>query len=223
MALTRAARVSIATYGDSITHGAGTTAADATKNTGFRYPLYALLAAAGMRPLFIGGQASGDADVPQIKHDGVDGETISQIDTRVKAGQPARPAEIVLLHAGTNDINASGHSGATVATDLDGLISDVWNYGQRPGDNRTKLIIVAKLPDIASHTSVVQDLNALIPAKVAAHVAAGRNVISVDMFTALGAAAGANFNQSSVPHPSVAGYQVMAGVWADALTDNWPR
>ncbi len=224
--LPTAARVTIACYGDSITSGTGTAPGDATKNTGYRYPLYSLLTAGGVRPFFTGTQAVGDADAPQIMNDGVAGETTPQITTRIVAGQSARQAEIVLIHAGTNDIQI-GTPDATIGALLNTAVTDAWEYGQRAGANRTKLVVIAQICDIWTQAAHVLAVNALIPAIVAAHVAAGRNVKMVDMYTALGGGQGANFNQASFPHPSVAGYEIMAGIWAGAagsgLLIDWTR
>ena len=92
---------------------------------------------------------------------------------------------------------------------------------QRPGKNKTNLIIVAQIPDTytgsnvaAMHATTIA-YNALIPGVIAAAVAAGMNVQMIDLYNPLGVSNGTNpnFNNSSVPHQSDAGYQIEAPIW----------
>ena len=199
--------------GDSITAGAGCNPGDSTKNTGYRNPLVTLCTAAGLKVFLIGNNNSNhDASVVQVFHDGVGGNLISGIKASTVATMPQQAPEVVLMHAGTNDIQ-SVIPPATIAASLDDLILTCWNLGQRPGVNRTKLIEVAQITDCNGRTAQVADFNSRIPALVAAHFAAGRNVKIVDMFSALGPNPGTNFNGASQPHPNEFGYQIMAQKW----------
>ena len=203
-------------WGDSITVGAGTASGDTTKNTGYRYPLWNALQGVGINAAFVGNASNGhDSDVQQIHHDGVIGDTISMISTRVQATFGIRCPEVALLYAGTNNVQLS-QSASSIATELDALILLMWQLGQRPGYNKTKLIEVAQIGDLQFNDSITTAYNALIPDICATHRANGRNVHEVDMFTALGPNPGPNWNPSSTPHPSETGYNLMPAVWMGA-------
>jgi len=180
--------------------------------------------------MFFMGQSSlqHDASVAQIYHDGVAGDTIAMIQARALVSIPIHVPEVLLLHAGTNDINIFSTAAATCLTALDALILLCWNLGQRPGINRLKLIEVAQIPRLPNaNDSIVTTYNAGIPALASAHRAAGRNVRVVDMNTPLGDPLGSLFNQASAPHPNAAGYQVMAQQWygtpGSGLLCDWTR
>lgn len=214
--------------GDSITAGTGTNPGDSTQNSGYRNPLVKLCAAAGIRIFTVGGSnILHDASVVQVWHDGVGGNTIAQIKASALATIPFQCPEVVLLHAGTNDIAGGILTAQQMQAALDDLILTCWNFGQRSGQNRTKLIEVALITDSNGRTPQVIAYNAGIPAIVAAHFAAGRNVRLVDMFTALGPNPGANFNGVSVPHPNEFGYNIMAAKWfgtpGSGLLCDWGR
>ena len=203
--------------GDSITLGTGSAPADATKNTGYRYPFWNNLGSAGIKTFFMGQQSNGhDAGVIPIYHDGVAGDTIAMMKTRVLVSAPLHCPEIVLLHAGTNDANIFSTPAAAILTLLDDLILTIWNYGQRPvAFNKTRLIVVAQIcPLPNANDSIVVTLNGLIPAMAATHRTNGRNVQVVNMYGALGANPGPNYNGGSPPHPNANGYLIMAQTWA---------
>lgn len=213
------ARLTVAPWGDSITAGYGSTPGDVNKNCGYRYPLWQLGQAAGIKMLMVGNQTlpGPDAGVLQKYHGAVSGLSIVGMTNRILA-QPGLFPEIACLMAGANDTFVLSPA-ATMAAQLDTSILTAWNVGQRPGNNRTKLVIVAQIPDVfigvnvAAIHQLVIDYNALIPALVAAHVAAGRNVKMIDLYTPLGANPGPNFNAGSQPHPNTAGYSLMAPIW----------
>jgi lysophospholipase L1-like esterase len=213
--------------GDSITQGAGTNPGDTTRNTGYRFPVWNALQAAGINVRLNGQQsANHDANVVQVFHDGFSGDTIAQIKARVLNSIPALYPEVVLLHAGTNDIQAATPAN-TIITALDDLILTIWNLGQRPGFNRLKLIEVAVLCDVHIGKAITPVVNAAIPGLCAAHYAAGRNVLAVDMYNTLGPNPGPNFNGASQPHPNETGYQLMAKQWigqpGSGLLCDWGR
>jgi lysophospholipase L1-like esterase len=176
--------------------------------------LWGLLTAAGIKSMFVGNGAAGDADVSQRWMDGLVGDTIAQMTARALVSLPVHCPEVLLIHGGTND-NQTGRTAAQALADLDILLGQAWTSGQRTAAaiNRLKLIEVALIGDLPGNKQMTLDFNAGIPALVAAHVALGRNIKIVDMFSKMGANPGVNWNAGSTPHPSVAGYQVMAAQW----------
>lgn len=216
------ALITIAPWGDSITAGYGSIPGGIAKNCGYRYLLWKYAQDNGARLQFIGNQTlpGPDAGVRQPFHGGIAGDTISAVTGRILTWRGLFP-EVVCLMIGANDVMQQILSAQQMADQLDTAILTAWNVGQRPCINRTKLVIVAQIPDVYTESNVsalhqtTSDYNAKIPGIVSGHVRNGRNVICIDLYTPLGASNGSNpnFNPSSMPHPSDAGYQIMAPIW----------
>lgn len=87
---------------DSITQGY-----QSSNGNGYRGPLYDILTSRGNTLSMIGSQSSGT--MPQPQNEGHDGATISQIASYTSAYHE-RP-NVILLHAGTNDMNQPSDPG----------------------------------------------------------------------------------------------------------------
>ncbi len=197
--------------GDSITEAgvpAGTNPSDITKNTGYRYPLWVRARAAGINIAYVGGRATNhDSDVPPTAcmHDGVTGEKVAQIMTRVILRKWQAP-NVILLHWGTNDINVDGTDGATLAATVNTNLTTIWEYGRRGGNNQLQLIELALIPQSPNHNVQVAPYNAALVTYAAAQRAAGVNVHTVDMNTEMGPVDGPLWQGSGQPHPNALGY-----------------
>lgn len=210
------AQVTVGLIGDSNLAGYGSVPGDSTKNCGCRYPLWVRAKAAGINCMFIGSQTlpGPDAGVRQIYHDAVSGDNIQSAINRANLRVGYFP-EIIFVMMGAIDVMALA-SDVTMASQLDTLITTLWLNGQRPGVNRTKLIIVAQIGDvftganIAAMHALTIAFNNRIPGVVAGQVALGRNVKVLDTYTPLGANPGPNWNAGSQPHQSEAGYNLLA-------------
>lgn len=136
----------------------------------------------------------------QQNHDGYSGYTISQLFSI--AGQK-NDADLILVHAGTNDIVTGSNGEATAAALKQLLITLLLK------DLRAK-ILVAKIVPIYNHgkEAVVRDYNSRIPDIVAHFAPWGRIVKDVDLHSGM---------QSSDfvdgVHPNFAGYEKMADRW----------
>jgi len=191
--------------GDSITAGVGS-----STNDGWRYPLQQRLRAANVGFDFVGSQrtgSNGDRD-----HEGHGGWTIDQLAARADGWLTSYQPQVVLLHAGTNNITM-GEDPALVAQKLSAFIDQ----------------ILIKAPDAAVFVSTIIDTgvatevpanrsyNARIPGIVAAK---GGRVHLVDQSTVTG--------QSIYDHhhPNDFGYEKMAFSWYAAmrthLAPHWP-
>jgi lysophospholipase L1-like esterase len=163
--------------GDSITwgyiwlneHGGG--------SNGYRASLLVSLQAAGYTVDFVGSQKTGT--MTDKDNEGHRGYTINQIRTVAGGGLAYRP-NVVLLHAGTNDLNRANppeESDSDAPGRLGVLLDDVLR------EVPDAVVIVAKIiptrdPGV---TAKVKTFNNALPAMVAERVANGSKVTIVDM------------------------------------------
>jgi lysophospholipase L1-like esterase len=150
-------------------------------------------------------------------NEGHSGWTIQQIDDIVtgtstdanysgKKMMVDQAPNIVLLHAGTNDMSR-GPSGAPdrLGTLIDHIV----------GDGPNVLLVVTTIIPITqgSYGSVGQTFDNAVPGVVQKRIDAGKHVVLVDMFK--------NFPSAGLSsdgvHPNQQGYDWMAGIWYDAI------
>ncbi len=137
----------------------------------------------------------------------------------------AYPADIVLLHLGTNDVNwrETGNSSlpAGTITTLRGYVDSVLNdiYSANPqatillariiGDART-----SPSSDLERNDRIVQFNTQIIDDVVADRQLLGQKIIPVDMYSAV--PRNGTYYSDGV-HPTTAGYQKMADAWSSAM------
>ncbi len=213
-------------FGDSITWGY-----PHPETGGYRVPLFSLAHQAGKSLTFIGSMMDGPATVDgapfPANHDGWGGATIADLMGRCAPPHPDCAnfqANIVLMHAGTNDIEQGIDSGnfadpQTVATALGGLLDKT--IGELPN----ALIVVALVIPYRtpSHTQQNAAYNALIPGVVAQRQALGKHVVLVDQFAPFVQDVNYGVNlmepgSEGEDHPNAAGYALMAQVWYQAIS-----
>jgi lysophospholipase L1-like esterase len=218
-------------YGDSQFHGTGANTGLPTKQTGSRWPVWNILQSLGINTFWIGDSTNlHDSDVVQVYHDGIDGTTINSNQAALLARTLINYPEVIVYCMGTNDC-IGGQAAATSASQIQTNVAQLWDAGQRPGFNRTKLIIVCSPPATPSNNNLTTTLAGLLPGVVQTLFASGRNIKFVDLFTLLGANtvgnAGANFNPASSPHPNDTGYvliaQAVVGVKGAGLLADYAR
>ena len=191
--------------GDSITVGVGSPG----KN-GYRMDLQRRLRAAGVTTDFVGSQSDGDNG--DLDHEGRGGWTIDQIAAQVDRRLAETSPDIVLLHAGTNNITRS-EDPAAVADKLSALIDRV--RVQVPGAH----VFVARIVGTAVSSEVAANraYNALVPGVVGAK---GAQVHLVDQSSVTG------LDIYDRHHPNEFGYRKMAHNWYEAmrgtLYPQWP-
>jgi lysophospholipase L1-like esterase len=186
--------------GDSITRGGGQVKG---QYIGYRAVLQAHLkaGATGFRYNFVGSMS--DAGAPDRNHEGHGGWTIDNLAAHIDAWMQTYRPDIVLLHAGTNNITV-GDSPATTAAKLQSLITQI-----RAHNPHTKIfvakIIKSRDPNRRPNTNAYQ---ALIPGVVAA---AGPNVHLVDHTSVAGT------DIYDWTHPNDFGYSKMAFNWYQSV------
>ena len=166
---------------------------------------------------FGGTQTSGGAEWDDTDHEGVSGETLSQIRSRTTSLSASLDPDVVLLMGGSNDRTDPGlppNSNAAEA-ELTGLIGDV----QSKFGSDTQ-IIVAKLPKFLNDTTrntLITDFNDALDGIAAA---AGANVSGVDMFPLI---TNDDIPAGDAVHPNLAGYGKMADEWFKGLVELYPE
>ncbi len=210
--------------GDSITYGLITVAADQASSDpsvngkdshgGYRVKLFSDAVGASHKMTFVGSQMNGptmDAGMPfPMSHEGWSGYTIAQIQGKA-ANDLTSGANIILVHAGTNDTYGSDPSGAParLSTLVDYLTTNYPNA----------LIVVAKIIPYPSQAANTNLINNSVAAMVASKVTAGKHVIVADLNT--------GFTTSTMlagdgVHPNQKGYDWMGDTWYAAISGYLP-
>jgi hypothetical protein len=196
--------VRIMPLGDSITRGSGSTSLG-----GYRRPLYYSLSRTGFSFDFVGSQVTGVKDFDR-DHEGYSGwhaedRLYSSIAPNVYNWLAANPADVVLLHIGTNDISTGTQSAAEVGHILDEI--------DRYDPDIT--VILALIINRKTYSPATTQYNADVQAMALARIAAGDRIVLVDMENAL-IYPGDMYDNV---HPNDNGYARMASVWGDALDE----
>ena len=221
--------IRIMPLGNSITRGNSSGVNDSTKQISYRKDLWGSLIAADYNIDFVGtltnGQFYAGFDPEHEGHSGWrDDQLVAEIydngganwlDTLRLSGTPV---DVVLLHIGTNDINAHDPN------DVDELLDEINQY---EADNNTSVtVIVARMIHRRNYSSgaATHSFNDTTEAVALERLNNGDKIIIVDMEN------GAGIDYSQYPpgdmwdwgHPYATGYTKMAAVWYDALDDFLP-
>jgi predicted neuraminidase/lysophospholipase L1-like esterase len=199
--------------GDSITHGSG-------GPTGYRGVLYESLTNGGYDVDFVGGETGNSEGMTDPDHEGHSGWRTDEIRDNINSWLNDNPAEIILLHIGTNDISDE-QSAEEIANEIADVLDniDVWENA----NGADVWVILARIVNRRDHTgSLGQETTALndqIQSLADARSAAGDKLMVVDMESALDYPGDMN---GSV-HPNESGYGKMAVVWYNALNSFLPQ
>lgn len=142
------------------------------------------------------------------KHEGHRGKIIDEIAQMSSVGIWAAP-NVVLLHAGTNDINRD--IDVDNAPDrLSNLIELIYEHSPNAA------VFVAQIvpTKTASSTARVEAYNSAIPGVVNTWVTKGKHIMTVDIFDAIDSAT----DLADDLHPNLQGYTKMAQQWYDTIT-----
>ena len=194
--------IKIMPLGDSITRGYW----GSSNGDGYRRSLYLSLMATGFYNVdFVGSQTDGYYPDFDRNHEGHDGWQADAIRNNVYNWLVANPAEIVLLHIGTNDISF----GSQDVNRVKGILDEIDRYS-------TDITVVLARIILRTDNLVPQTIafNNAVEAMALARIAAGDKIVMVDMENAL---IYPN-DMADVVHPNNGGYIKMADVWFNALT-----
>ncbi len=196
--------IKVMPLGDSITDGLYVPG-------GYRIELWNRIVSMGYLVDFVGSQINGPVSLGDINHEGHPGWRIDQIDAQINGWMDAYGPQIVLLHIGTNDVNAD-YDLPNAPARLSALIDKI--CAKLPFGGK---VYVAKLTPLGDSGAAarLQTYNDQIPGIVQSKAGEGKPVFLVDMFSAMTAA-----DLVDGIHPSAAGYSSMGDVWYEAIKSN---
>jgi hypothetical protein len=169
-----------------------------------------LLVGAGYSVDFVGSQTNGFPFDFDRNHEGHSGWWADQIRDNITGWLNSTPADVILLHIGTNDI--SQDQGAENPAAEIGEILDHINAWE--GLNNAVWVVLARIINRNDELSgITTTLNGLIQTRADARIAAGDRIVVVNMESAL------NYpgDLADHVHPNNTGYGKMADVWFAAL------
>jgi len=183
---------------------------------GYRKNLYLDLNNSGFSVDFVGSQSDGTGFDPN--HEGYIGYNASNIRDGVYDWLIDNPADVVLLHIGTNDIS-SGQDVAGIISEIKGILDNIDLWESVSGESVTVFLarIILRSDNVSLNTKTIEFDDAL-EAMASNRTASGDNITIVDMEHAL------NYPDDLVQdgmypgiHPTAEGYEKMADVWFNAL------
>lgn len=241
-----AAPVAVLPLGDSITHGCGSTAVPpqwgatcTAADGGYRYPLWAALnnGTAGRGLVYVGSVQSGPAELcgspAGCAHEGHPGWRTDQLLQILNKTLQTTSPEVVLLHAGTNDIGQNKTLPQTLAN-LRTIVA--WTLAYRaPGAASPPKVLLASILNMVNSFNpqwqpAVAAYNKQLPALAASFPAGAVTFVDVEGLSGLCDAppstlcCNCNAGAASCPpagydrvHPTFAGYEKMGAAWAPSL------
>jgi len=212
------ATIRIMPLGDSITRGvsSGAVPDNSAYYIAYRKVLRDLLVADGYDVDFVGSMDDGSALFVDSQHEGHAGFTADQLD--IYDYLVAHPAQIILLHIGTNDIDLSRAS-AVIVSEVSDIINNIHQYESDFGVTITVILalIINRLDyvcrDPLDPTTIFNDD---LYDMALARIALGERIEIVDM------ECGANIDYRdytsggdmyNLEHPYHTGYEKMADLW----------
>ncbi len=199
--------VRIMPLGDSITDGCR--ACTSSVPGAYRTRLARLAAADGLAVDFVGSRRNGPPALPDRDHEGHPGYRIDQLLAGVDRWVTAARPDVVLVHAGTNDL-LQGRAVATAPERLRALTV-------RIGDLAPEADVFVATLFPSSHPLIgarIRQFNLAVPRIVAELAAQGRRVhlVPIGSFTTT-----SHLGRGDQVHPSAWGHAVMAVAWYAAM------
>lgn len=201
--------VSIMPLGDSITDD-NQNIIYGTSGNSYRKPLWDDLNASRFWVDFVGSRANETSDFDN-DHEGQPGFTDYEISQHVQTYLSFNPAEVVLLHIGTNDVDDNATSVQNILTNIDS-----WSGG----DGERITVLLARIINRVPYNQTTRDFNDNVEAMATARIADGDKIIMVDMEDGAGltyALYGNGGDFVDYLHPHDIGYAKMADLWYTKL------
>ncbi len=206
-------RIKVMPLGNSITFDAFSgDARPEGERTGYRQPLWHLIDDDGYMVDFVGNEIAGQDIVPRFDPDneGHPGWTDDQIAANIYNWLVTAPAEVILLHIGTNGLESDASDVADILDEIDQYEID---YGVEIK------VIVAKIINRTTYSGTTTTFNNNLETIVNTRIAAGDNLVLVDMENGAGLiyALEPAGDFRDLLHPSQGGYDKMAQRWYEVL------
>jgi len=198
--------VRIMPLGDSITEGY-IEDVDPSELFGYRGHLWLMLQNAGHEADFVGSQSMGEAVVPAFDTDfeGYFGWTSYSLSSITYESLMQNPADIVLLHIGSNDV--------AIGSSVDGVVQmlDQIDRYERDSGQPVK-VFVSMIIDQAYYD--VKQFNENLAVAIGTRIRYDDNITLVNMYSDTGLTMN---DYSDKIHPNNSGYSKMATVWFNAI------
>lgn len=215
--------VRIMPLGDSITVGTMANLQPVKgKRVSYRRSLYTALLANGYKVDFVGQEIEGYAANPPAldpHHQGQGGWSATQIAVgRNGSGGifqwlEKSPADIVLLHAGTNP--------PSVVSGIERILTEIDRWEESDNGNHV-VVFVAQVIDKSPFGGFMSPFNETVKSLVARRRDLGDNLILVDHETVLRYPPTDGNDMADSVHPNENGYEKMSEAWLRALSDFLP-
>ncbi len=203
--------VRIMCLGDSITQGDGS-----IHNAGYRLDLRLSLSSAGYAVDFVGSLQDGPPDFDN-DHEGHGGWKADDIRDNVYGWLVNNPADIVLLHVGTNDIS-NGLDAAGVAAEVEAILDKIDDYSTEVTVILALIINRSNpLSDEALATTLFNEAVATIAQERIDDPINPDNIVIVDMENDAAFVYDETDMDEDGFHPNDAGYAKMAALWFEVL------
>ncbi len=178
--------------------------------TGYRQPLYLSLVWSGLDVDFVGGRVAGQDAVPSFDPDneGWPGKTDTYIANGVYGFLVDNPADMVLLHIGTNALDPS-------PDDVEDILDEIDRYEQTHGAVVT--VVLARIIKDLDKATATTEFNDNVQAMAQARIIAGDKIVIVDMEDGAGFDYAVGVDMWDAKHPNVWGYDKMAYAWENAI------
>jgi lysophospholipase L1-like esterase len=187
--------------GDSITYGSSSTG-----TVGYRRPLYQSLTGAGYSVDFVGSQTDGTPEDFDRNHEGHRGWRADQIRDNITGWLNSTPADVVLLHIGTNDISQYQGSAGT-AVEIGQILDRISTW--ETTHNQVWVVLARIINRNDSLSGITTTLNSLIQNLADTRIAGGDRIVVVNMESALSYPG----DLADAVHPNDTGYGKMAAAW----------
>jgi len=208
--------IRIMPLGDSITVGSSSGELDPNYQVSYRKALWDLLVADGYDVDFVGSRDHGSAVFGDSEHEGHSGWTADEIRDGVYNWLNNNPADIILLHIGTNDINSS-QDPTDIPLEISQILDEIDQYESDYSVDITVILalIINRLNYICGNPSTTTTFNDDIYGMAQDRINSGDRIEIIDM------ECGADIDYREEPtgdmwdslHPVETGYEKMADVW----------
>jgi acyl-CoA thioesterase-1 len=188
--------------------GASSTVGKGSPDTaGYRGPLQSLLARDGVTVDMVGSQRDGPASVPDRDHEGYGGLTLEDMRPQVAEWVRRADPDVVLLHAGTNDL-LKGSSPQESARHLEGVLSEIVAVTD------AHVIVAGVWAPLGDDLRDRAEFNRLSGVVVAGFQERGHSVRYADTSDLLDAE-----ELADGLHPNAVGYRMIAAMWERQILD----
>jgi lysophospholipase L1-like esterase len=195
-------KVKVMPLGDSITRGKNNTITDPNYMVGYRQKLYLDLVNQGYNVNFVGSQSNGQLAMPAFDthHEGHGAMTDATMAANVHSYLVNSPANVVLLHIGTNGLDTS-------PAHVENILNEIDRYST----NTT--VILARIINRRTYSSQTTLFNDNVVAMATNRIAIGDDIVIVDQESALTYPD----DMEDYLHPNTVGYNKMADTWRVAV------